>query len=378
MASEYQFLAPKSLAGVDLPAEWEVYKEDFTHFLEAIDKDGADDKVKIALLLRTVGERGKDIYKTFTYATGKSKDVYNDIIENFDNFCKPRRNLFNSRDHFFNCKQNHTSVDEYLTELRKRARYCEFGEQTETLILHTMVIGLDDAKTVAKIKQMENVELDNVVKMLRRLEEAAKCEQKEESVSIAAVRNNAQHRTEKPKTHQSSTCSRCGSSPRHSFDSCPAKGQICRNCEKPNHFEKCCYTPKRKARSQCNALFVGCIKSSTTNPADFTTNISINDTTVSVLLDTGAECNTLPVQLVNQMNLPVQKCATTLYSYSGHQLVPLGQVTATAHTNGKSLPLTFMVVPEDRRAVLGGKACVTLGLLAKLNQIQSPEEREMY
>ena len=84
------------------------------------------------------------IYKTFTYATGKSKDKFDDVVQNFKDFCKLRRNLFNSRDHFLNCKQNHTSIDEYLTELRKRARYCNCGDRMETLILHTMVTGLDD------------------------------------------------------------------------------------------------------------------------------------------------------------------------------------------------------------------------------------------
>ncbi|XP_067936818.1 uncharacterized protein [Watersipora subatra] len=254
MASGYQFLAPKPLAEVDLPAEWEACKKDFTHLLAAIDKDKADDKVKIALLLRTIGERRKDIYKTFTYATGKSKNVFADVLENFDSFCKPRRSLFNSRDHFLNCKQNHATIDEYLTELKKRARHCEFGERTET---------------------------------------------------------------------------------------------------------------------QCDSLFVECVNSSQPNPTDWTTDIEINNTTVSMLLDTGAEGNTLPVQIVSQMNLPVQLCSTTLYSYSGDHLVPSGQVTATARINDKSLLLKFMVVPEGRRAVLGGETCVNLGLLAKLNQIYS-------
>ena len=146
--AEYQFLAPRPLAGVDLPAEWESFKEDFDQFLLAIEKDGADDKVKLALLLRTVGERGKDIYKTLTFPTGKKKDKYADVIGQMDAFCKPRRNLFNCRDHFLTCKQNGSSVDEYLTELRKRGRHCEFGDQLDTLILHTLVLGLEDRKSV--------------------------------------------------------------------------------------------------------------------------------------------------------------------------------------------------------------------------------------
>jgi hypothetical protein len=138
--TEYQFLASEPIAGVDLPAEWEVFKEDFDQFLIAIDKSQADGKVKLALLLRTIGERGKDIYKTLTFPADKNKDNYNDVVEQLDAFCIPRRNLFNARDHFLTCKQNGSSIDEYLTELRKRGRFCEFENQLDTLIVHTWIV----------------------------------------------------------------------------------------------------------------------------------------------------------------------------------------------------------------------------------------------
>lgn len=373
MASSYEFLAPKPLEGVDLPAEWEVYLEDFTQFLCAIDKDTSDDKVKVALLLRTIGERGKDIYKTFTYADGKSKDKFDDVVQNFKDFCKPRRNLFNSRDYFLNCKQNHTSIDEYLTELRKRARYCDFGDQTETLILHTMVTGLDDNSMIAKIKQMEKVELDNIVDMLRRHEEAAKNEQyKQESVSVSAVKQSQSSHSAYNKATPSyppSKCTRCGNN-RHPLSLCPARGQICRNCGKSNHFQKCCFLPKPATSNQCNSLFVGCLTSEV-NPKDWTMTISVKDTAVSFLLDTGAECNTLPRHLVEQMNVRVEQCSTTLYSYSGHKLTPLGQITANVRAKGAEKQLTFIIVPDGKRAVLGGEACLNLGLLQKIDNLQA-------
>jgi hypothetical protein len=138
------------MSGVSLPEEWRVFKEEFELFLTAISKDDAADKVKVALLLRTIGPRGKDIYDNFTYAAGKSKDNYKDVVDNFDQFCKPRINLFNIRDRFMNTKQKGSSIDEYLTELRKLARLCEFGGRMENLVLHVLVMGLDDRRLVDK------------------------------------------------------------------------------------------------------------------------------------------------------------------------------------------------------------------------------------
>ena len=385
MASEYQFLAPEPLAGVDLPAEWEVFKEDFAQFLLAVDKDEAADKVKLALLLRTIGERGKDVYKSFTYETGKSKDNYKDVTDSFDAFCKPRRNLFNARDHFLNCKQKNSSVDEYAPELRKRARYCEFGDQTETLILHTLVIGLDDTKMVDKIKQRETVDLTTVIGMIRRQEEAAKDASSQISVSVDAIKRYQKPASQKkhtqpatsrgtPSSYFSAKCTRCGGA-HHSLESCPAKGQSCRMCNKLNHFAKCCQSRQgqsksKVARPQCNSLFVGCV-SRVNGSSEWTVEARVAGISTKVLLDTGAECNTLPEELATRGNLRVRPCLTTLYSYSGHQVKPLGQVEVGVEVGEREATLQFLVVPEGRKAVLGGESCLKLQLVKKVNSVQA-------
>ena len=51
------------------------------------------DPVKIALLLRTIGQRGNDIYESFTWETDADKDKYDKVVENFDQFCAPRVNV---------------------------------------------------------------------------------------------------------------------------------------------------------------------------------------------------------------------------------------------------------------------------------------------
>lgn len=369
-------MAPKQLSGIDLPAEWEAFKEDFTQFLLAIEKDDADEKVKLALLLRTVGERGKDIYKTLVFPTGKSKDKYADVIAQMDAFCIPRRNLFNTRDHFFTCKQNGSSVDEYLTELRKRGRHCEFGEQLETLILHTLVLGLDDPKLAAKIKEMDKVTLDRTITLLRRHEEASKDQNSAQSsaeASISAIHKRSHYKPnkasgkgkQKQSSDQKSNCSRCGGSP-HKLDDCPAKGKNCSACNKPNHFAKCCRTPKpASSKTQCS-LFIGSL-SQTTNDHSWLINVNVNDKSIPILMDTGAECNTLPAQLVSELNLDLSPCDTKLKNYSGGDVIPVGKSQAQVEVRGKTTKLDFIIVPTGYRPVLGGDDCLKLGLITRPN-----------
>ncbi|MEG7522636.1 MAG: hypothetical protein M3H12_05990, partial [Chromatiales bacterium] len=47
------------------------FKKQFQYFLDASKKADASDKVKIAMLLRTVGEKGNDRFDNFTFPTAE-------------------------------------------------------------------------------------------------------------------------------------------------------------------------------------------------------------------------------------------------------------------------------------------------------------------
>ena len=49
--------------------------------------------MKIALLLRTIGQCGNDIYESFTLDTDAHKDKCDKVVEHFDQFCAPRVNV---------------------------------------------------------------------------------------------------------------------------------------------------------------------------------------------------------------------------------------------------------------------------------------------
>lgn len=160
------------------------------------------------------------------------------------------------------------------------------------------------------------------------------------------------------------------------MEQCPAKGQSCRVCGKPNHFAKCCQSrtsqPKSKTtKPQCNSLFVGCLSRNSNKSSEWTVEATIGGVNTKALLDTGAECNTIPIGLVKQGNLRVSPSSTTLYSYSGHQIQPIGQVEVDVEVGQNSARLEFLVVPDERKTVIGGESCLKLQLLAKVNSVES-------
>jgi hypothetical protein len=69
------FLAPKPIEdGSDLSDQWIRFHEEFNLYLTATEKSDKDDKIKVAILLRCIGPRGVDIFKSFSFTDGKSKD----------------------------------------------------------------------------------------------------------------------------------------------------------------------------------------------------------------------------------------------------------------------------------------------------------------
>ena len=131
-----KFLAPAPLTeGANLPEQWKRYIKTFGQFLRATEKANCDDGVKVALLLRTIGDRGNDIYDSFTYAAGESGQNYANVLAKFDSFCEPRTNTVVMRHQLLTLKQGHMSIDEFLTALHKIARDCDLGDMYDALVL---------------------------------------------------------------------------------------------------------------------------------------------------------------------------------------------------------------------------------------------------
>ena len=61
---------------------------------------------------------------------------------------------------------------------------------------------------------------------------------------------------------------------------------------------------------------------------DWEVNVKILKKNVSVKLDTGAQCNVLPLHVYKQIsNKPLQRSKSRLMSYSGHMLDTAGKAT---------------------------------------------------
>ena len=173
---------------------------------------------------------------------------------------------------FRSCKQKaNQSLDEYVTELRRLARNCDFAN-TDGEILSQVIQHCKSSRLRKRALRETDKSLTDILELGRSLELSDKYAATidEEAVNVIESRKShgdttrgrrATHNpdTPAPKSRQFSrnrqqrqscqkTCRNCGGEYPHN-SSCPAKGKNCNYCRKENHFKSVCLKLKSRKGS---------------------------------------------------------------------------------------------------------------------------------
>ena len=135
-------------------------------------------------------------------------------------------------------------------DLYRLSEHCGYGTLLNEMICDRIVVGLRNAAPSEKLQLDPDLNLDKAVKEARE-SESVKQQQtllrndfQEEQVIDALEKQfhrsfgNFKRKPEKdtPQTPPE-TCSRCGRSPEHSRQQCPAREEQCHKCGKRGHFQ---------------------------------------------------------------------------------------------------------------------------------------------
>ena len=92
----------------------------------------------------------------------------------------------------------------------------------------------------------------------------------------------------------------------------------------------------------------------------------------NVKLDTGAQCNVLPLQVYEQISSkPRKRSKSRLVSYSGHKLDTVGKATLLVSTKDKYVPVEFEIVKNKSTQIFGLKTCLELNLISRLYSLNN-------
>ena len=225
--------------------EWKMFKQLWMNYEIAVGLSEQDSKKRVATLLTIIGKEAVNIFNTFKWNSEEEKENITKVIEKFDEYCIPRKNLTYERYVFNTRKQNDTeNIDDYVTSLKLLASNCEYGAIEESLIKDMLVLGVNDKKLRENMLLDPDLSLEKAINMSK-ASERTKTElstmyenNKQENDDLYAINKSKKTRVPERK------CWFCGNTHHYGRNNCPAFGKTCHNCNGKNHFSSTCKKPR--------------------------------------------------------------------------------------------------------------------------------------
>lgn len=399
-----------------LSDNWRRFKRNFDIFMCAGELNEKSDAIKINTFLNAIGEDAVEVFDSFNLSD-EQRASYNE------------RFMFNQRN-----QKDGESFDAFHIEIKRLARTCEYNENENEMLRDRIVIGVNDQRLQAKLLETKTLTYDTAVEKCRANEatkEQSSSMNKTATVDIiqesgtmrnrnstkqnnmpqynnnnnsdsrnGGYRRNTNMDTEKNREQNSSrnlnnnknqrilNCNYCGYS--HEFGRCPAYGKTCDKCHKKNHFRSCCKSRDIATLSASYENFedydfddngeflIACLDKISTEEADdviaypWIEKIGINESKVPSKIDTGAEIDVLPLNVLKRIapRIEIRETGISLKPFAGESIKPLGTCILNCCFNGMSKKVKFAVVGLNITPILGLRTCVRFGIVAP-SRIQS-------
>ncbi|KAL7849546.1 hypothetical protein SRHO_G00211690 [Serrasalmus rhombeus] len=149
----------------NLSENWRRFRQRFELYLEATRSAGKPAKVQASLFLHVAGEDAVEVYNTFTFEDADDKYSLDKIVQKFEEYCNPKKNTTYERYKFFTCVQGDMSISQYVTELKLRAKSCEFGQLEESLICDRVVCGITSDALRERLLGEADINLERAIQI---------------------------------------------------------------------------------------------------------------------------------------------------------------------------------------------------------------------
>ena len=379
---------------------WTRFRQRLELYMEALNMDTKPDKRKIAILLTVAGQEAVDIFNTLTFADGE-RDNYNTVLRKFDNYCTPRVNETYERYVFrTRLQRDEETIEQYVTDLKYKAKSCNYGDLEESLIRDQIVLGTPNVKVKERLLSIDDLNLEKTVSICQASEVAKRQiramtdgpNSGTTTASVGAIKRSGHSSTSNhgnQTTHSGKrseyrstrgngprrqrTCGRCGR--KHAYNECPAWGTVCEKCRMKNHFSSRCKTKSISTvdnRTQNydshseseEEIFVHSVDTVTGD--EWFAPLAVNGTILPLKIDTGAQANLLSMKdyksLTDRPKLRVR--ATNLTCYNNSTIPTAGTCRVRVKCNNRTYNVAFTVVTGDHTvSLLGSRASKQMGLV---------------
>jgi hypothetical protein len=330
-------------------------------------------------LIYVMGEEAEKVFTQLTITAPTAEELqqkadllYDRTVKAFTDYFNTTSNALHYSILLSSCEQKSGQTnEEYIRELYELAGKCDFdGEQESMMIRMRLLAGMRDKPLSRELQLDANVTVETIKTKMRAKETILKNQRIEidGERSVAAVfrpkqssrREHSTSSVSNPSgqkslvkgwgeaegqdraTRRIGNCTYCGND--HIFGQCPAYGKRCNKCKAFNHFAKVCNNSrntKTVSRSSSRPKMHACAVISDTesdddekfyvysvNESEWRKSLYLNDSLVSVKIDTGAEVNVIPKSVLKEVGQrEATKSKASLVGFTGHKIPVIGKTS---------------------------------------------------
>ena len=161
---------PLRLEG-NIADKWKRWRQKFELYMTATGMEGRSQKVQSCTLLHVIGDEALEIYNTFDFTQQEDRNKLKVLLDKFEKHFTPQNNVTFER-HVFNTRVQAPgeSIDQFVTDLRSKARSCEYAQLCDSLIKDRIVVGIRDDHVRAKLLRTTDLDLPKAIDICRAAE----------------------------------------------------------------------------------------------------------------------------------------------------------------------------------------------------------------
>ena len=381
---------------------WARYIDRLGQYFEA--NQITDGGRKRAILNSVVGPTTYELFCKLLAPNKPTESSFDEIKEAMEKHVIPTTSVIVERSKFNTRVQKPgESLASFAADLRGQAQKAKLPATLDETLRDRFVVGLTDERINRYLlSQGDKLTFSRALELAHTMELAT---QHAKELSTTAANASIQrvdkttgkaHNTNKnsKKGQGGQKCYRCGKK-NHKASDCYAKTLECFKCKTRGHMAKVCRQGQGQRHSKGQANYVNqdvtcndpslspCLNTSAGNQSGgdaygmynvtstkkdspLYVHVGLNDTPVSMELDTGAAASIMNELMYNRLwgpeVLPLSESIHKLHTYTGQQIQVLGECTVTVKHKDRSANLPLLIVAGDGPILFGRNWLRPLGL----------------